>query len=120
MNFSELSDFEINKTVAESLGMNARKKSSCVNHGEGESAVSVGFGGCMRAFDPCNNPSDAWSIIVDNEISIEKNSRNTEYWRAITWEQINGSEFRPIEQCADKNPLRAAMIVYLMMQEEAA
>ncbi len=81
MDYGNMSDFEINKAVTESLGMNAREKSSCVNHSEGESVVSVVFGGCMRAFDPCNNPSDAWPLLltlVNNgcTVIIDKESIN--------------------------------------------
>lgn len=109
MDYESMSDFEINKRVAESLGMNAREKSSCVNHGEGESAVSVGFGGCMRAFAPCNNPSDAWPIITENRIGGH-------------WGKAAPGAYFAVSRLEEfvvmgKNPLRAACIVYLMMRE---
>ena len=67
-----------------------------------------------RKFDPCNNPSDAWPIIVDNGISLEciVVNRHEKTWRA---------QFKPAyvkHHANDKNPLRAAMIVFLMMQEK--
>jgi len=55
-------------------------------------------------FDPCNNPSDAWSIILENNIIIEPRKNNT------SLAYIKGDA-----QNEDKNPLRAAMIVYLEM-----
>lgn len=114
MDYSKLSDFEVNRRVAELLGK-FEYVSDC-NHNGGSAVLCDSLRTCDE-YDYCNDPRDAWPIIVENEISIEKNSRSTEYWRAATWEQINGCEFKPIEQCEDKNPLRAACIVYLMMQE---
>lgn len=115
MDYENASDFEINKAVAEALG----KFEYVSDHNfEGGSAVLCDSLRACDEYDYCNDPRDAWPIIVENEISIEKNSRNTEYWRAATWEQINGCEFKPIEQYADKNPLRAAMICYLMLVGE--
>lgn len=70
-------------------------------------------GNVKRKFDPCNNPADAWPIIVDNGISLEciVINRHEKTWRA---------QFKPAyvkHHMNDKNPLRAAMIVFLMMQE---
>lgn len=58
-------------------------------------------------FDPCNNPADAWPIIVDNKLSIYPNA---ERWGVEGPEANDPFHF-------DKNPLRAAMIVFLMMKE---
>ena len=59
-------------------------------------------------FDPCNNPSDAWPIILENKITIEPIVCFGDLWQA------NIKHHK--ELC--ENPLRAAMIVYLMMNEE--
>ena len=60
-------------------------------------------------FDPCNRPSDAWPIINRERIGVYPSE---------------GPEFMPwiaaknAISVTDKNPLRAAMIVYLMMKDE--
>lgn len=54
--------------------------------------------------DYCNNPADAWPIIVNNKICIMPLAWGG--WRAM-WEHGQ----------VDCEPLRAAMIVFLMMKE---
>lgn len=66
-------------------------------------------------FDPCNNQEDAWPIIVDKQISLISRCANGE-WKA----QLHlGRDdiFDSYASCWDKNPLRAAMVVFLMMKE---
>ena len=60
--------------------------------------------------DYCNNPADAWPIIMANRIALYPASAGDK-WAAhySNWDIAH----------ADKNPLRAAMIVFLMMQESA-
>lgn len=73
-------------------------------------------GQSSKKFDPCNNPADAWQIIVENKIMLSPRCANDE-WKA----QIHlGREdiFDNYASAWHKNPLRAAMIVFLMMQEE--
>lgn len=57
-------------------------------------------------FDPCNNPSDAWPIILANKICINNFCK-------FGW--CSDSELG--DYVYHENPLRAAMIVYLMMKE---
>lgn len=108
--YSKMSDFEINKAVAIQLGM----KPFCETTGwqgltsEPYVDAIVRGAGRMGAFNPCNNPSDAWPIIVDSRIGIRKQKSNG-LWVA-TQEGGNYPKY-------DDNPLRAAMIVYLMMKE---
>lgn len=99
MDYSQLSDFEINKRVAKSI--------YSVSFVEPLSrTVSVSGGG--RLFDPCNNPADAWPIIESNRISIR--NRYEGDWKA----ESEWGESRFHVAC---NPLRAAMIVLLMMRD---
>lgn len=60
----------------------------------------------------CRNPADAWPIITANKISIyamsEKDGRGR--WGAEAFYPNESYHF-------NDNPLRAAMIVFLMMQE---
>lgn len=63
-------------------------------------------------FQPCGNPSDAWPIIVEHGIGIIPYKKGlSESWNVSTG-LINGTT-------KDVNPLRAAMIVFLMMQDSA-
>ena len=137
MNYNELTDFEINKLVAEKLGLNVLsiepycREDEDVDgnrffelHGSG-STVQVLHSDerwlqSYRYFDYCNNPSDAWPIILENRIEIHPRdirvSRN-EYIKG--WGALPESCSESYEIFSkDKNPLRAAMIVYLMMGEE--
>ncbi|WP_312330385.1 phage protein NinX family protein [Atlantibacter hermannii] len=88
--YSKLSDFEINKQVAFHIGLRTVERAE-----EGE-------------FDPCNNPADAWPIILSNKIGINPGTASDK-WAAhyCNWDIA----------IADANPLRAAMIVFLMMQD---
>lgn len=64
-------------------------------------------------FDPCNNAADAWPIIESRFISLQFLQGN---WMA----SVNPSQetgFRAACFIERGNPLRAAMIVYLMMRE---
>lgn len=62
----------------------------------------------MKEFDPCNRADHAWPIILKYRINVYASE---------------GPEFMPWMAGLDsimvsnKNPLRAAMIVFLMMQE---
>tara|TARA_Y100001956_G_C4088237_1_gene171702 strand:- start:32 stop:394 length:363 start_codon:yes stop_codon:yes gene_type:complete len=64
MKYEEMSDFEINRKVATVLGIEMGVVQSSNNK---FGTVNLLNG---RIFNPCNNPSDAWPIIVDNEISM--------------------------------------------------
>ncbi|MEP9807834.1 phage protein NinX family protein [Klebsiella sp. GW_Kp181] len=116
MDYSKLSDYEVNKYVAMSIGGFEEN-----NFFEAHSVI---FKSCGRfqytCFDPCNNPADAWPIIVEKKISllwIEESSM----WCASQGGSA-GNEYWGWDECPDVyheniNPLRAAMIVFLMMQE---
>ncbi|ELY6230527.1 DUF2591 family protein [Cronobacter malonaticus] len=58
--------------------------------------------------DYCNDPGAAWPIIFSNRIGVVPGTA-TDKWAAhyCNWDIA----------IADTNPLRAAMIVFLMMQE---
>lgn len=116
MNYEQMSDFEINKLVAEALPF-----TQVVGTGEypsvSESAVHVErkkfkYGNVEECgVDYCNNPSAAWPIILENKIDIffEDSSCIAAKLYLSLKEDI----------CVEnRNPLRSAMIVYLMMQEQ--
>lgn len=126
MDYSKLSDFEINKLVARALdGLSVNDSTTDV-----DCYLSANKSNCVKwykvdfddpsefeLFNPCNDPSDAWPIILKHEISlIDPTSAGLDgEWTA--------SKFYPSISKDDvehdnENPLRAAMIVYLMMQED--
>ena len=108
--YSKMSDFEVNKAVI--AFSCAYADVDIVQHPHHADGVSVGLyracGNYYEWFDYCNNPSDAWSVMEENKIGIA--FVNGE-WRA-------SSVMAGYHEYSDKNALRAAMIVYLMMKEE--
>ena len=120
--YSKMSDFEINKLVSLASGKNIKLIS--VDADDNEIGVIVGQK-CTRQrlpFDPCNSPADAWPIIVGNKISIVSLDNK---WIAAPVDTVIDGITGDSEVCFyassdavfDVNPLRAAMIVFLMMQE---
>lgn len=99
--YSKLSDREIDRLVLNIIyGVHANDKDiqGCWSRG---------------GFKYTSDASDAWPIIVDNGISLECIivNRHEKTWRA---------QFKPAHvkhHMNHKNPLRAAMIVFLQMQE---
>lgn len=104
MDYSKMSDFEINRAVGEASG-EAKGSEPLLN--------LVIRNSTGRRYDPCNNPADAWPIIQNNGISLTYDGVD---WMA---ECIMGNA--PKYSCDihkhPGKPLRSAMIVYLMMQE---
>ncbi|HCM63745.1 MAG TPA: hypothetical protein DIT05_14565 [Morganella sp. (in: Bacteria)] len=98
--YSDKSNFEINKAVAGILKLNTI---TC------DRTKIVLFDDAQATpFDPCSNPSDAWPIILKNEISIN--------FRGPVDSGAVAGEFGWTEAYAiHKNPLRAAMEVFLMI-----
>ncbi|HGD3582204.1 TPA: phage protein NinX family protein [Enterobacter hormaechei] len=124
MDYSQLSDFEINKLVANATGTQVEETYQFVNGGED---IADHMSGIVllrkitsnwkhwKIYDPCNSPSDAWPIIVDNKIKIEpvRRVRNYNEW----YEEWDASVNSPHFCESHKNPLRAAMIVFLLSQD---
>ena len=109
MNYEEMSVFEINGYV--SMHMHGFSwiefVDGCASHVKCGNERSPGFA-MIEAPDYCNNPSDAWPIILENKISIVPTGG---WWRARPEKTAWPEQF-------NDNPLRAAMIVFLMMQEQ--
>lgn len=132
MDYSKLSDQEINGLV-----MDAISDGNQDHRGGDGSAIellhqinTVEFGEHVEReevyakFDPCNNPVDAWPIIVGNGISLIKCTVGSGYWSAEIITDIDEVTDK-LFKCQssfdyqDANPLRAAMVTFLMMQESA-
>ena len=94
MNYQEMSDEQINHAVSDALSI-------------------------PRGDDWCNSWEESGPIIEDNKISIFSDSDEqsdtdkdpTDYW----WSAISFDT--GCQHNAESNPLRAAMIVFLMMKE---
>lgn len=64
--------------------------------------------------DYCNNPEEAWPIITENRIGIIP-APDAGKWKSAHREV--GEDDTPYHFTQSDNPLRAAMIVFLMMKE---
>lgn len=102
MDYSKMSDVEINHAVASVLPGRYITYPGHVMNSETE-----------EDFDPCNNPEDAWPIISEHNIAV------VPYRHTLpqAWPTAFGMVSKFTTE--DKNPLRAAMIVFLKMQESA-
>ena len=103
LNYEEMSDLQINLLVAKAVGVDAAENSGvvfgAVKH-EGDNVVSV-----MGVVDYCNNPSDAMPILIEMKIGFK--------W--VNGSCTASSVLRGYHESTSDNPLRAAMIVFLMM-----
>ncbi|WKZ93596.1 DUF2591 family protein [Chimaeribacter arupi] len=116
MNYSELSDYEINNAVAVALGAKMVNAYSVKDVREsiqydlnGKTLlVTRGFGDGPNRFDPCNSWADAGPIIERKKICLKP--AEDDRWGAI-------SRGPDVKLWISDNPLRCAMIVFLMMQE---
>ncbi|WP_267411870.1 phage protein NinX family protein [Pantoea sp. GM_Pan_4] len=106
MNYAEMTDFEINKAV---LSVLSKFPVHPTPRGGGSAAgAPVSKNSILHWFDFCNSWADAGPIIADNTISL---IHGHGFWDAMT---DDGS----VVSTDESNPLRAAMIVFLMMQEK--
>ncbi len=110
--YASMTDQQINREVQKLTG------TGCMV-GSGGLVISNGM---WRTFDPCNNPADAWPIITSTGISLIKCTVDSVCWSAEIITDIDDVTDN-LFQCQssfdyqDENPLRCAMIVFLMMKE---
>lgn len=117
--YDEMSDFEINTAVAEHLPV--------IIHENQSASLKVSSSGVLcndivnqYELNFCNNPNDAWPIIVESKITtidlIDEHLAvaNLEF---LDSEHCDGVIGDWTHEHRDKKPLRAAMIVFLMMKE---
>ncbi|MGP1205286.1 phage protein NinX family protein [Serratia sp. CY47279] len=104
--YSKMSDFEIDKAVAEITG---------------DSKPTVEEWGISRIIpDYCNNPADAWPIITDMRPNIIPERSKSGKWSigvniGKTLHEIDRKENN--FTYVDANLLRGCMIVFLMMKD---
>lgn len=114
--YSKMSDFEVNNEVAMLWLKDYRYE--YYQHGTCDGVEVYSECGFVDRYDYCNNPSDAWPIMLANGIAtitengkiIGATNNSQEYYENF------GSIVYGVHN-KDK-PLRAAMIVYLMMKGE--
>ncbi|EPW5280670.1 phage protein NinX family protein [Yersinia enterocolitica] len=109
--YSAMSDFEINKAVAD-IAMNGTWHLEPSHPNNTTGGWLYGSNGIQTYPMPdyCKNPADAWPIITGNEISIIFNWNEYGLHAAL-------SELPGVYLETRDNPLRAAMIVFLMMKD---
>lgn len=129
MDYSKLSDFEINAAVFEALHGGAPD----YKEGDGGAMILISYEGDVVGgdavemeverglFNPCNIPADAWPIIVGKKLSL---INADDKWLCVPEDEpidgVTGDSVHMIysgDGVEHENPLRAAMIVFLMMQE---
>ena len=106
---NELSDFDVNVRVADALKLNWSWSISAAD----EKIVMIS---CCYVFDPCNNWADAGPIIEKYGISLifEKDQEPGAYSNFEIG--MSGYDFNCDIGVGHKNPLRAAMMCFLMMR----
>ena len=111
--YRKMSDLEINSEIAKQIGGEILFDEYGAPYRLDPCAMSAYSGRDFDEveFDPCNNPADAWPIIAANHIGIMPfKSGGATAWPTSVGLLSNA-------QVKDDNPLRAAMIVFLMMKE---
>lgn len=119
--YASMSDFEINKSVAD-IAMNGTwhvKPSHPDNDTGGWLYGSNGIQ-TYELPDYCNNPEDAWPIILQNRISVifDSSDESDESEESDEWVKacVGGEEyFISYHYC--HRALRAAMVAFLMMKD---
>lgn len=113
-NYEDMSDFEINKEVALIVGVTFNDDGEPVRFVECDTGSYADFN--EIEFDPCNNPADAWPIISENNISIILDNPTMPCATANARDLFDNDD--PIVCVTYDKPLRAAMIVFLKMNED--
>jgi hypothetical protein len=112
----KLSDFEVNKLVAKSLGIEWHCRPGSKQNSTGGWLFSDNCkGGCDSLADYCNSPSDMWPLIYESLIETAPLA-NSDKWKAAGATYSKRGE-RSVFTVHHENPLRAAAIVYLLVQE---
>ena len=118
--YSDMSDFEINKMVAMTIegvdldsNGNAKYAVDCFIKSMDMESVNVLWSGNEEysAFNPCNNPSDMWPLIIRNKIDV------CFIDSANSWASFGLTKNKLLVESSGDNPLRAAAIVYLMIKD---
>ena len=93
--YASMSDYEIAEKIGKAIGLVS---------GAGDLYIKNGV---WTRFDPCNNPADAWPVILQSKISIF----------ALDDDDWGARGYNCIIRSINPNPLRAAMELFLKMKE---
>lgn len=104
--YTELSDFEINKKIFHAAKIKHKHFRFLPN-----GVITYNIKGKYQVFDPCNNPSDAMPIIIENKIAMYFISDDVG-WAA----HDSNTDYGELE-VYNKNYYRAAMICFLLMKD---
>ena len=124
MNYEEMRDFEINRRVGKIIFELEGKEFRTTNPMNNVVEFITGLGDEreFNYFNGCNNPSDAWPIILENHISLTTDGCG--HWNADVISCISSDDEEYNFKCEtitgmtqNKNPLRAAMICFLKMKD---
>lgn len=119
MNYEEMSDHEINRAVAEALGLilcnDSKQKPFTAIVLTEEPVIIKGkdHGVSYKARDYCNMPDQAWPIMMENKICIQELGGSWEAWRVFINDPMH--EIDPSHECY--SALRAAMVVFLKIKD---
>ena len=126
MNYEVMSDFEINCAVGGLLGDEVYSNKDGIKH----KAYRIGdryrdvyaSGWSTDVFDPCNSWSDAGPIMEEYKIGIDPecvrkndNGGYDEVWSGVVYDEFCRVRFALCGK--DKNPMKAAMITFLMLKD---
>lgn len=118
MNYESMSDFEVNKAVSKRLGVSVDDDVYLAYQEANKPSVPASQSELTNKWvDYCNNPADAWPLMIQNKISIVNMRDYSNEYTAMQNLTIYNDTDCSIA-ASDKNPLRAAMIVFLMMSEK--
>ncbi|MDR2226530.1 MAG: DUF2591 domain-containing protein [Providencia sp.] len=99
--YTELSDLEINKKVADEMGFQSEIR---------ENGTWI-FNKIWIPFDPCNEPGQAMPIIVENKIGMNFVNNN------IGWSAIHQCIIKGELEVYGKRYYRTAMELFLLMKD---
>lgn len=117
MNYKEMSDVDIAAATLEHAGykmIDDGDRYAIYNSKSGRKDIGEKASAKFK-FDPCNNPSDACPIIFSSRIMLNPYCAD-ELWKAEVPCGFDGF-VKAYATCYHRNPLRAAMIVFLMMED---
>lgn len=97
--YASMSDNEIAEKIGKAIGLGSMGGYLYIKNG------------VWTRFDPCNNPADAWPILLENHIAV------VPYRHTLpqAWPTAFGMASKFTTE--DANPLRAGMITFLKMKE---
>ena len=109
MNYAEMSDFEINKLVTKHLLTDGWKYNEKEN-----GFIFESDGDFYRIYDYCNDPEESWSIVDDIFSTLVS---TVKYDDGIGFGEREMTIWQAQMHKNNCGKLRAAMIVFLMMNE---